>query len=164
MHAGPLFPAGPNFILDIIEDDDKHINKSLYVYLFTVMKTATNIFKALSDETRLRVIKLLEERELCVCELMQVLDMSQPRISRHLGVLKNAGLVNDRREGKWVYYSLSNGAQNQDLETILGSIPSLGNDNPVVLQDRENLKQSVRLSEAEGPCAACGTDSTTPIA
>jgi len=59
------------------------------------MKKIANIFKALSDDTRLRVVKLLQERELCVCELMQVLDMSQPRISRHMSVLKNAGLLED---------------------------------------------------------------------
>lgn len=118
------------------------------------MKNAATVFKALSDETRLRVIKLLEERELCVCELIQVLEMSQPRISRHLGVLKNAGLVNDRREGKWVYYSLQNSAEDNGLRTILESLATLENLNPVVLQDKEKLKKAIRLSELEGPCAA----------
>ena len=126
------------------------------------MKNSTTIFKALSDETRLRVVKLLEERELCVCELIQVLNMSQPRISRHLGVLKNAGLVNDRREGKWVYYSLQKSAADKELQTVLNSLLSLENANPIVLQDKEKLKKAIRLSELDGPCAASNTGRIMP--
>ncbi|NPV27556.1 MAG: winged helix-turn-helix transcriptional regulator [Firmicutes bacterium] len=58
-------------------------------------------FKALGEPTRLRIIKLLAERELCVCELVEVLQISQPRISQHLRVLKNAGLVSERKEQQW---------------------------------------------------------------
>jgi ArsR family transcriptional regulator len=66
-----------------------------------------DIFKACSDETRLRILFLLSERELCVCELVAILDMPQGKISRHLALLKNASLVSDRREGTWIYYSLT---------------------------------------------------------
>ena len=114
------------------------------------MKKLANTIKALSDETRLRVMKLLEEREICVCELMQVLDMSQPRISRHLSVLRNAGLVSDRREGKWVYYSLCNGTGNDEIKAILKTIAVLGNNNTAVKKDRKNLRKAVRLSEIQG--------------
>ena len=117
------------------------------------MKKLANIIKALSDETRLRVIKLLEERELCVCELIQVLDMSQPRISRHLSVLRNAGLVDDRREGKWVYYSLCNRTDNEEVKTILKTMSKLANEDSAVKQDKKKLKKAVRLSEIEGACA-----------
>ncbi|HAR95769.1 MAG TPA: ArsR family transcriptional regulator [Deltaproteobacteria bacterium] len=65
------------------------------------------IFKALSDATRLRIVKLLERGELCVCHLVAAVDMSQPKISFHLKVLKEAGLVKDRREGKWMHYRLN---------------------------------------------------------
>lgn len=117
------------------------------------MNKLASIFKALSDPTRLRIMKVLESRELCVCELMQVLDMSQPRISRHLGILKSAELVNDRREGKWVFYSLRNGADHDKAMIMLRSLASVENDNPVVRQDREELSKAVRLSELEGTCA-----------
>lgn len=70
------------------------------------MKQELSLFKALSDETRLRIMVLLSEREICVCQLMWALDLSQAKISRHLTVLRNAGLVNDRREGLWIFYSL----------------------------------------------------------
>lgn len=64
-------------------------------------------FKALADPTRLRILQLLGEREMCVCELEEFLNMSQPAVSHHLRLLKKAGLVDDRREGKWIYYSLN---------------------------------------------------------
>jgi len=65
-------------------------------------------FKGLSDETRLNLILLLREKgELCVCELTHILKESQPKISRHLALLRDSGLLTDRREGKWIHYRLS---------------------------------------------------------
>lgn len=63
-------------------------------------------FKALADETRLRILKLLENGELCVCDITAALDMTQPNISFHLGILREAGLIKDRRAGRWTHYSL----------------------------------------------------------
>ena len=65
-----------------------------------------NIIKALSEETRLRILKLLEGGELCVCDIMAALDTIQPKVSFHLGVLKEAGLIKDRKEGRWVHYRI----------------------------------------------------------
>jgi ArsR family transcriptional regulator len=70
------------------------------------METILTIFKALSDETRLKILKLLENGELCVCDLFTALDMSQPKVSFHLGVLKEAGIIKDRKQGKWIHYTL----------------------------------------------------------
>ncbi len=67
----------------------------------------SRFFKALADETRLRIVKLLEVREMCVCEVMVALGLTQPTASHHLGLLENAGLVKDRKEGKWVFYSIA---------------------------------------------------------
>lgn len=60
--------------------------------------------KAIFDPIRLQMIKLLEDREMCVCDITEVLQLSQPRASQHLRILKRAGLVIERRQGKWVYY------------------------------------------------------------
>lgn len=66
------------------------------------------LFKGLSDETRLSLVLLLREKgELCVCELTLILKESQPKISRHLALLRDIGLLIDRREGKWIHYRLS---------------------------------------------------------
>ncbi len=70
------------------------------------MKDLLNIFKALSDKTRLRIIKLLEHGELCVCDIVAALEMIQPKVSFHLGVLKKANLLKDRRDGKWMRYRI----------------------------------------------------------
>lgn len=71
------------------------------------MKDELNLFRALSNETRLRIMVLLSKKELCVCQLEWALGLTQAKISRHLTVLKNAGLIKDRREGLWIFYSLS---------------------------------------------------------
>jgi ArsR family transcriptional regulator, arsenate/arsenite/antimonite-responsive transcriptional repressor len=71
------------------------------------MDEMVRVFKALSEETRLRIIKLLEGGELCVCDIVAALDMTQPKVSFHLGVLKNSGLLKDRKQGKWVRYRLN---------------------------------------------------------
>jgi ArsR family transcriptional regulator, arsenate/arsenite/antimonite-responsive transcriptional repressor len=70
------------------------------------MHDILKIFKALSDETRLRILKLLEHGELCVCDIVASLDQVQPKISFHLNVLKEAGIIKDRKQGKWIHYSI----------------------------------------------------------
>jgi DNA-binding transcriptional ArsR family regulator len=71
------------------------------------IKKQSGFFKALADETRIKILKLLEVREMCVCEIMVALDLTQPTASHHLGLLENAGLIKGRKEGKWVFYSLA---------------------------------------------------------
>ena len=71
------------------------------------MHELLDIFKAFSDETRLRILKLLEHGELCVCDLVAALDLVQPKISFHLAILKEAGLIRDRKESKWTHYRLN---------------------------------------------------------
>jgi ArsR family transcriptional regulator, arsenate/arsenite/antimonite-responsive transcriptional repressor len=71
------------------------------------MKEASQFFKVLSDPARLQMLWLLfEHRELCVCDIMEALEIPQSKASRHLAALRNAGLVKDRKEGQWSYYSL----------------------------------------------------------
>jgi ArsR family transcriptional regulator len=70
------------------------------------LKKTTKVFKALSDETRLRILKMLEGRPLCVCEIQHVLKGSQPNVSHHLKALHEAGLVESEKDGLWVAYRL----------------------------------------------------------
>ena len=71
------------------------------------MKKIAEFYKALGDEVRLKILHMLTEREMCVCEIIDRLDMSQPAVSHHLKILRQAGLVKDSRDGKWIYYSLN---------------------------------------------------------
>ncbi len=73
------------------------------------MESTTQIFKALSEPIRLRIMNLLLHGERCVCDLMEVLAMPQSTVSRHLAYMKNAGLVKGRRQGIWMYYRLADG-------------------------------------------------------
>lgn len=82
------------------------------------------LFHALSDETRLRIVQLLSGGERCVCDLTGALDAAQSRLSFHLKTLREAGLVSDRRCGRWVYYSLVPGVLDELSELALGLRPS----------------------------------------
>ncbi len=102
------------------------------------MKITARMFKALSDETRLRILCLLLDGELCVCDIMAVLKLPQSTVSRHLAYLKNSGWVDDRRCGVWMYYSImdnGNTLQKRLLESLRESLPSL----EVAVADRERL-------------------------
>lgn len=71
------------------------------------MAVVEDVFKALGDPTRIRIVEMLAENgELCVCKIYEQLDMTQPAVSHHLAILKRAGLVNARKQGQWVHYSL----------------------------------------------------------
>ena len=79
---------------------------------------ASRLFHALSDETRLAILSCLRSCERCVCELTDHLDAGQSRLSFHLRVLKEAGLVSDRREGRWMYYTLNREALEEAAELV----------------------------------------------
>jgi ArsR family transcriptional regulator len=83
----------------------------------------TRQFKALADDTRLGIIDLLRSGERCVCDLTEALDIRQSLLSFHLKTLRDAGLVTDRREGRWAYYALHREAFEQ-LERFVGALPS----------------------------------------
>lgn len=103
------------------------------------MKNAARLFKSLADETRLRILALLlAEEKLCVCDLMAALELPQSTVSRHLAQLKNAGWVDDRREGIWVYYSLltADSPERQELQTLLARYLAAA---PIAVADRERL-------------------------
>lgn len=108
------------------------------------MSELIRVFKALSDETRVRMLKLLFEGELCVCEIMQAMEISQSRASRNLGILRDAGLVRDRRDGQWVHYSLNKeiAARYAALLDLLETAP---NDDETILRDRANLRRAIKL-------------------
>ena len=82
---------------------------------------AAALFHALSDETRLGILEMLRQGERCVCDLQSELDAAQSRLSFHLRTLKEAGVVTDRREGRWVYYALDKDA----IDAIAGLVGAL---------------------------------------
>ena len=101
--------------------------------------------KTLSDETRLRILNLLLVRECCVCEVMQVLDISQTRASRNLNLLYNAGFLKVRREGLWAYYSIDKASLKDYLSLLLNAVECGLSRNDLASLDREHLKEARRL-------------------
>jgi ArsR family transcriptional regulator len=112
------------------------------------MKDVLQLLKALSDETRLRLAKVLLDNEWCVCELADALEVQQSNLSRHLAVLRHAGLLSDRKDGRWVYYTIARDAKPR-LRKLLSAIGDL--DSPRAQLDAERLQQRLAI-RTNGKC------------
>lgn len=120
------------------------------------MQDLLNVFKALSEETRLRIVKLLEHGELCVCEIVAALDMIQPKVSFHLAVLKDAGLIKDRKQGKWTHYSIADTDMFRRF-LLLSSLERISGE--MVSEDIERLKDFLKIKHQKGN-VVCPPDRT----
>jgi len=121
---------------------------NILIYGGNRLQELVKVFKALGDDTRIGLLKLLEQRNLCVCELMQALDMTQSRVSRNLGILKNVGLVKDRRDGLWVHYSLNDEAKPQ-IQKLLSILKDSCNDDKTIVKDITELSKAQKLSQCD---------------
>ncbi len=92
---------------DALKHSDELIEVAEKALNFDAAEQKVKVFKALADEIRLRILGLLQIREMCVCEVLVALELTQPTASHHLAILENAGLVKKRKEGKWVFYRVS---------------------------------------------------------
>jgi ArsR family transcriptional regulator len=117
------------------------------------MKELTKIYKALSDESRLRVLNLVLERELCVCEVMQALAISQSKASRILSILHDVGFLKLRKDGLWSLYSVDWDGMDPSLKDILEATRKAAKGNKQMDIDRKNLKNAERI----GPSCVKGT-------
>ena len=113
------------------------------------MRQLEAALKAAGDPTRTRILKILEEGELCVCQVQAVLRLAPSTISKHLSLLKAAGLVDDRREGRWVHYSLGDADHNPHAREVLRLVGRALNSDPTILEDRRRLKGILKLTLAE---------------
>ncbi|WP_373899519.1 MTH895/ArsE family thioredoxin-like protein [Haloimpatiens sp. FM7315] len=103
------------------------------------MQRLLDFFKILSDETRLRIILLLWNKSLCVCELCNILDLSQPKVSRHLAKLRDSGIVKDSRQGQWIFYNLDleDEVRKNAIEDIIKNIGKY----PILYGDSEKFRK-----------------------
>lgn len=107
------------------------------------VQPVSRLFKALGDETRLRIVALLAHGELCVCHLEAALDLTQSTTSRHLAVLRNAGVVDSHREGSWVYYRVAD-QTNPDCEQQLRILVAAFSKRAMIGRDVERLRRLKR--------------------
>jgi len=109
------------------------------------MRGFVKLFRALSDETRIRILEVLLERECCVCEVMQALDISQSRASRNLGILEDAGFVKSRRDGLWIIYSIDEQGINSHATPLIEMLRSSLVNEESILQDKKRLNRAIRV-------------------
>lgn len=107
------------------------------------------VMKAAGDPTRARMLKLLEDGELCVCELIEVLGLGQSTVSGHLAVLREAGLVKGRKQGRWSYYSLAEREKSRYAAPMLALLFNWLDDDAHVRSDKRRLA-AVRAQAGEG--------------
>ncbi|OPX41492.1 MAG: transcriptional regulator [Desulfobacteraceae bacterium 4572_187] len=98
------------------------------------MKTFVKVMKALSDPNRVKILKLLQEKMMCVCELKSAIGISQPSISKHLKILEEAGLVDYQKDGLWVNYFLADGNLSPYASSLLGNIKHWLGDDPQIVE------------------------------
>jgi ArsR family transcriptional regulator, arsenate/arsenite/antimonite-responsive transcriptional repressor len=110
-----------------------------------LMQEFTKLFKALSDETRLRMLNILVQRECCVCEVMQVLNISQSRASRNLNILENAGFLKSHHEGVWVHYALNDDLASNFALSLAKMTGEISNSSPLFRKDKARLKRVIRM-------------------
>ncbi len=104
------------------------------------MRDLVKVFKALSDPNRVRIIKMLEERPLCVCEITEILGLAPSTVSKHLSLLRDADFILDKKEGKWVYYFLNKTNNKLFTASLLPLLEQWLSEDEDILHDRERVK------------------------
>ena len=110
------------------------------------MRELVKVFKSVADKNRLRILKMLQNKKMCVCELSAALGITRPSVSRHLSLMRDAGLVEDERNGPWIDYGLCKEKINEYAPIIQSYLKEWINDDPKV---REDLKKIKTLSREE---------------
>jgi ArsR family transcriptional regulator, arsenate/arsenite/antimonite-responsive transcriptional repressor len=103
------------------------------------MKDFIRVMKALSDPSRVKILKMLQHKSMCVCEIQAAIQLAQPTVSKHLKTLEDAGLVEYRKKGLWVNYQLTDGGGSPYAATLLGNLKHWLQDNPEVVRMVERL-------------------------
>jgi ArsR family transcriptional regulator, arsenate/arsenite/antimonite-responsive transcriptional repressor len=116
------------------------------------------VMKSVADPTRVRILKLLEAGEMCGCQIVAILELSQSTVSKHLFLLKMAGLVQERKEKKWVHYALARSGGNPYARKMLNILRGWLHDDPVVGRDRKREA----LARELGPAIICERGMTLP--
>jgi len=122
------------------------------------MREFLNITKAISDETRARVLMFLRPGELCVCEIVELLELAPSTVSKHMSILTQAGLVDCRKNGRWHYYRLAENGRT-DACQVLNWMASALAKSPVICQDAKRLKALLKRN-AQGCCVGANGGQT----
>lgn len=98
------------------------------------MKDFVKVMKALSDPNRVKIVKMLQHKTMCVCEMQAALEITQPSVSKHLRILEDAGLVNSKKDGLWVDYHLTDGSNSPYVASLFGNLRHWLEDEPEIAE------------------------------
>lgn len=101
-----------------------------------MLKQQSGLFKALSDPNRLRIIKMLQVKPLCVCEITEILGLAASTVSNHLNILKKAGFIEDYKEGKWINYSLTKNINKPEISSLMTAMHFMLEEDNDIKNDR----------------------------
>jgi len=104
------------------------------------MTDQTQIFKALSDSNRLRILKALQAKSLCVCEIRALLDLANSTVSQHLKILKDSGFITEEKDGKWVNYMINTSPDDKRISAVLSSLDFWISDEEQIIKDKKALR------------------------
>ena len=122
------------------------------------LKQYEAVMKSISDPTRVRILKILEGGEMCVCQVIAILSLGQSTVSKHLFLLRTAGLIKVRRDHKWVRCSLDRGGDSRYAARMLRNLRGWLNDDPVIAKDRKREA----IAREIGPMEICERNMTLP--
>jgi DNA-binding transcriptional ArsR family regulator len=127
-----------------------------------------NITKALSEENRLRILLALNHQELCVCQLIELLELAPSTVSKHVSVLRQARLVNGRKDGRWIFYHLAGDGSSIEVKEAIAWVKKSLSQNERIQQDRKCLEEILRidrevLCSRQSRSSECETNQKTNI-
>ena len=102
----------------------------------------TKIFKVLSDNNRLRILKMLQAKSLCVCEVQDILGLAASTVSKHLSILRDAGFITEEKDGKWVNYTINQHPKDLRISSLLSSLDFWISDEETIISDKKKIKSS----------------------
>jgi ArsR family transcriptional regulator len=112
---------------------------------FVKMKDNTRLFKALSDTNRLRILKMLQTKPLCVCEITDILSLATSTVSKHLSILRQTGFIIEEKDGKWVNYLINPRPADNRISSILSTLDFWISDEKTIIADKEKIQKVDRI-------------------
>lgn len=125
------------------------------------MKEFIKVTKALRDPNRVKIVKMVQRGELCVCEIQAALGVAQPTVSKHLKILEAAGLLDSRKEGLWVHYRLNDGSSSPYVATVLGNLKHWLEQSPEICELVEKLPAIQRADLCRTSVKGCSCNPET---
>ena len=113
---------------------------------FAMMVENTKIFKALSDNSRLRILKMLQIKSLCVCEIQDILGLAASTVSKHLSILRDTGFITEEKVGKWVNYMINTHPKDLRISSVLSSLDFWIADEKLIIEDKDKMKSISRFT------------------